>query len=284
MTMMMIMLMKQSTNRPIILVGKEGSSKKEKALSYFDDPIIKYADEYNIIDNFSIPLERGIIILEAHHKPKTDLIVDTLLKYRGQVVLTSMNQKDVPKKIFNLCKLKRAGKSTLIERIKEVAPNSNEPEEYFKNVFEMTHDYLKNKDREDVAIKLKLNKPPDVQMLSWLVANLHPNKLAYLDAKVKRKWSNDYFYELLAYAHNGVVTRGVNIPSKRGYNEDARICVRVGLKRNEKYILDQLKQDPEFAKYMRTKLNHAQKRRAKVSKKPKQKPKEDKPTSLEEWL
>jgi len=277
-------MISQSINRAIIIVGKEGTNKKKQALSYIDDPIIKYANEYDITDNFSIPLDRGIIILEANYKPKTELIVDTILKYRGKIVLTSANQKDVPKKIYSLCKLKRAGKSKLLEQIKTVAPNSEQPEDYFKNVFEMTHDFLKNKDREDVAIKLKLNKPPDVQMLSWLVANIHPNKLAYLDAKVKRKWSQDYFYELLAYSHNGIITRGVTIPQRRGYDEDAKICSKLGLKRHEKYILEQLKQDPDFVKHMRNKLNHIQKRRAKVSQKPKQTVSEDKPLSLDNWM
>tara|TARA_B100000287_G_C20543024_1_gene745405 strand:- start:145 stop:978 length:834 start_codon:yes stop_codon:yes gene_type:complete len=273
-----------SINRPLIIVGKEGTKKKEQALSFFDDPIIKYANEFDIEDVFSIPLERGIIILEAHFKPKTELIVDTLLKYRGQIVLTSANQKDVPKKIFSLCKLKRAGKSKLQTEIKSLAPNCDEPEDYFKNVFEITHDYLKNKNRDEVCLKLKLNKPPDIQMLSWLVANLHPNKLAYLDAKVKRRWSQDYFYELLAYAHNGVIARGVTIPQRRGYDTDAKICTKLGLKRNEKYILEQLKQDPEFVKYMKTKLNHAQKRRAKIPDKVRLQKKKDSPVGLDNWM
>ena len=273
-----------SINRAILIVGKEGTKKKDKALEYFTDPIIKYANEFDIEDNYSIPVDRGILIREVDYKPKTDLIIDTILKYRGQVVLTSNNQKDVPKKIFNLCKLKRAGKVTLRNEIKNLAPNSDEPEDYFKNVFELTHDYLKNKNREDVCLKLKLNKPSDVQLLSWLVANLHPNKLAYLDAKVKRRWSQDYFYELLAYAHNGVISRGVVIPPKRAYDRDAKICTKLGLKKNEKYILEQLKQDDEFLKYMKSKLNNAQKRRVKIPDKVRVEKKDDKPISLDNWM
>ena len=280
----MSMIQATTTNRPIIIVGKEGTNKKEQALTFFDDPIIKYANEYDIEDNFSIPVDRGIIILETNYKPKIDLIVDTLLKYRGQVVLTSTNQKDVPKKIFTLCKLKRAGKSKLQDQIKLVAPNSDEPQEYFLNVFEMTHEFLKNKNRDEVALKLKLNKPPDVQILSWAVANIHPNKLAYLDAKVKRRWSQQYFYELLAYSHNGVLSRSMTIPKKRGYDREAQICRRLGLKSNESYILKQLKKDPEFKKYMKKKLNGIQKRMMNVSTQKKKKETEPKQLGLNNWM
>tara|TARA_R100001510_G_scaffold57769_1_gene67620 strand:- start:3360 stop:4196 length:837 start_codon:yes stop_codon:yes gene_type:complete len=278
------MIIGMETKRPIIIVGKEGTEKKEQAIAFFDDPIVKYANEYDIVDNYSIPIDRGIVILEANFKPQTDLIVDTLLKYRGDVVLTSANQKDVPKKIFSLCKLKRAGKSKLQAKLKLMAPNSDEPEDYFKNVFEITHDFLKNKDRDDVALKLKLNKPPDVQLLSWLTANIHPNKLAYIDAKVKRRWSQDYFYELLAYSHNGTLARSAIIPSKRAYDRDAQICRKVGLKSHEKYILEQLKQDPVFVKYMKTKLNNVQKRRAKIPDRVSKRKKKDKQLGLDNWM
>ena len=82
--------------RPIIIVGKPGTNKLA-SIKLFDDPIVQFADEYDIEDNFSIPVDKGIIIQEAHYKPNTELIVATLLQYRGQVVLTSDNQKDVPK-------------------------------------------------------------------------------------------------------------------------------------------------------------------------------------------
>ena len=81
--------------RPIIIVGKSGTGKSTKALEILDDPIIQYANEYSILDNLSIPIDRGILIEEVNYKPNTDLIVDTLLQYKGQIVLTSLNQKYV---------------------------------------------------------------------------------------------------------------------------------------------------------------------------------------------
>ena len=72
--------------RPVLIVGKPGTGKTTKALEILDDPIIKYADEFDIENNFSIPLDRGILIEEIDHKPNTEIIVTTLLQYRGQIV------------------------------------------------------------------------------------------------------------------------------------------------------------------------------------------------------
>ena len=36
--------------------------------------------------------------------------------YRGQVVLTSINQKSVPKEIKDMCKIKRAGSTNFLEQ------------------------------------------------------------------------------------------------------------------------------------------------------------------------
>ena len=123
--------------RPIIIVGKSGTGKSTKALEILDDPIIQYANEYSILDNLSIPIDRGILIEEVNYKPNTDLIVDTLLQYKGQIVLTSLNQKDVPKKIYNLCKLKRAGTTNYLFTNKCYSTsNSEEPVNYDMNIFE----------------------------------------------------------------------------------------------------------------------------------------------------
>ena len=269
--------------RPIIIVGKSGTGKSTKALEILDDPIIQYANEYSILDNLSIPIDRGILIEEVNYKPNTDLIVDTLLQYKGQIVLTSLNQKDVPKKIYNLCKLKRAGTTNYLFTNKCYSTsNSEEPVNYDMNIFELLHDYLKNSDREEVLNKLKMNKPYDEQSLSWLVMNIHPNKIAYLDAKVKRKWSQDYFYELLAYAYNGTISKRVEIPSKQSYSKIPSICRRVGLKSNEEYLLNQLLEDNDFAKYVKTKVNNVERRTLKLEEKKKQK-KKPKMKGLDNW-
>ena len=272
-------------NKPILIVGKPGTGKTTKAQEILgDDYIIRYANEYDIEDNFSISPNIGILIEEVHHKPNIDLIVDTLLQFKGKIVLTSLNQKDVPKRIFNLCKLKRAGTTNyLLNARRQMAANSDDPVNYDMNIFELLKDYLRNSDRESVLTKLKMNKPYDEQLLSWLAMNIHPNKIAYIDSKVKRKWSQDYFYELLAYAFNGN-SRGIDIPSKRTYSKVPSICRRIGLKSNESYILEQLLEDKDFAEYVKKRVNNTERRVLNLSEKKRTKKKvSPKQKGLEEW-
>ena len=69
----MIMINIKTTERPLIVVGKPGTGKTTKALNFLPpNPIIKYADEYDIDDNFSIPRETGILIEEVHYKTQSD--------------------------------------------------------------------------------------------------------------------------------------------------------------------------------------------------------------------
>lgn len=252
-------LMKMKKNRPILIVGKPGTGKTTKALELLDNPIVQYANEYTIIDNYSISKDRGILIEEVNYKPNTDLIINSLREYSGQVVLTSLNQKDVPKTIKNFCKLKRAGtKKWSQEKIKEAAPNSFDAKEFELTIFELLKDYLRNPNRDEVVLKMKLNKPSDFQMLSWLSANISPNKIAYVDSQVKRRWSQDYFYELLGYSHDGGGYAGMEIPKKRTRNNMSSVCWRLGLKNNEAYLVKQLLQDEEFASYAKKRLNNSE--------------------------
>ena len=199
----MSLIKMKNKQRPIIIVGKSNRNCIDKAREYLskfgsNNPIVKYADEYDIEDNYSLPRNRGIIIREVNLKPKKDLIIKTILEYRGNVVLTSSNQKDVPKSIFKLVKLTRAtSESEDMIKIRKMSPRSNPPKEYDLDIFKIMMEYLKNPDREDVLEILKMNKPSDIQLLSWLAQNVHPNKLMYIDSEVKRKWSSDYFYELI---------------------------------------------------------------------------------------
>ena len=208
----------QNQNRTIIIVGKDGTDKMQKAMKLVsDEPIIKYANEYDVEDNYSIPADVGIIIRECNYKPNVELIRRTILEYRGQVVLTSINQKDVPKKLFNLCKLKRC-KKLEFDEIKELAPRSDAPHNYDTDIFTLVGDYLRNPNRELIMQSLKISKPADIQFVSWLAPNIHPNKLMFVDAKVKRRWSSDYFYEMLAYSHDGRMQRKMTPPQRKAYS------------------------------------------------------------------
>jgi len=245
--------------KPIIIVGQAVTEKLEKALTFVsDNPIIKYANEYDITDNYSIPIETGIIIREANYKPNTDLVRKTILEYKGQVVLLSDNQKDVPKSIYNLCKLKRATKKTYADYLKEIAPRATAPKKYDIDIYSMVGEYLKNADREEISKMLKNNKPSDTQFLSWLTPNLHPNKLAYIDFAVKRKLSNDYFYEMLAYVHDGRMYRKLVMPTRNSYSVVPKICRKLKLKKSDAHLLKSLLQDGEFLEYAKTKLDNTE--------------------------
>jgi len=245
--------------KPIIIVGQAVTEKLEKALTFVsDNPIIKYANEYDITDNYSIPIETGIIIREANYKPNTDLVRKTILEYKGQVVLLSDNQKDVPKSIYNLCKLKRATKKTYADYLKEIAPRATAPKKYDIDIYPMVGEYLKNADREEISKMLKNNKPSDTQFLSWLTPNLHPNKLAYIDFAVKRKLSNDYFYEMLAYVHDGRMYRKLVMPTRNSYSVVPKICRKLKLKKSDAHLLKSLLQDEEFLEYAKTKLDNTE--------------------------
>ena len=248
-----------NTNRAILTVGKTGTGKTTKALEMLPDhPIIRYANEYDIDDNFSISRDRGILIEEVHFKPNIELITKTLLEYKGKIVLTSLNQKDVPKALFNMCKLKRAGSKNhardklLTSGCKGIAPDIYELD---RNIFDLTYDFAKNKNRDMVVKHLKHNKPFDEQILSWLQDIVGGSKISYLDAKVKRKWSSDYLYELLGYSHDGYFNGKINFPKRRIYDKRPSICNKIGLRKADYDLIDLLKQDDEFQNYIYSKLN-----------------------------
>ena len=247
--------------KPIILVGKPGTKKIVKAMTFVsEDPIIQYANEFELPDVYSIPSDRGIIVKDMTYKPKTDDIFNALVAYRGQVVLVSDNQKDVPKKLFNMCQLKRSTKKLLLEEIKEMAPNSEEPENYSMDIFPMMISFLKDTDRDKIATLLKMNKPADIQLLSWLAPNVHPGKLSFVDYTVKRRWSTEYFYELLAYSHDGKMYKKMEMPKRGSYSQLWKVCRKLGLRKSDGYLLKDLLKDEDFEDYAIGKLNNTEKR------------------------
>ena len=251
--------------KPMIVVGKSDIKTTEKALTFVSDsPIVYYANEFDIVDNYSIPEERGIIIREANYKPKVDLIKKTILQYRGQVVLTSDNQKDVPKSIFNLCKLKRA---TGFDNLDEIAPRATKPINYDMDIYSLVMEYLRNPDRDEVAILLKKIRPPDVQFISWLTPNLHPNRLIFVDYSVKRRWDSDYFYEILSYSHTGRMERRIEMPKRGKYSQIPRISRKLGVSPSVSHLLNQLLKDSTFKEYAKSQLNNADCRLLKLGEK-----------------
>lgn len=244
--------------RPILITGKSGTGKSTKALTFVNNPVITYANEMDIDDWRSIPIDSGIIIEDVHLKPEKDTILTILRRYRGQVVLTSIDEKSVPKEIKSMCQIKRAGSKQWTQlQIKEIAPRSDSPLNIEIDTYSLVMRFLKETDRELMAELLKVNKPADVQILTWLNENMHPNKLIFVDGVVKRRWSQDYFYEMLAYSHSGNSYGRLNMPKRGTYSKIPSLLRRLGIKNADLRIFKQMKKDEAFVKYAKTKLNNS---------------------------
>lgn len=271
-------------NRAILITGKAGTGKSTKAKTFVNDPAIIYANEMDF-DVFSQPIDNGIIIEDVHYKPNTQAILTVLRNYKGQVVLTSINEKSVPKEIKNMCQIKRAGSvNHLRNEIATMAIHSEEPSSYDRDTFALVHEYLKETNRDTIAKLLLFNKPSDTQIISWLSDNIHPNKLIFVDGVVKRRWSQRYFYEMLAYAHGGNSFGRLSMPMRRKYSEVPKLSKRLGV-RNPK-ILKQLCMDEELVEHFKKKLNNAECRVLKLGEKKKKRKRkiEIKNKNLEEFM
>ena len=271
--------------RPILLTGKVGTGKSQKAKTFVNDPIIFYANSIDY-DTGSIPIDRGIIIEDVHYKPEKEAILTILRNYRGQVVLTSINEKSVPKEIKTMCQVKRAGsKNHLREKIETLAPRSEEPFSYERDTYSLVMDFLKTKDRDLVCELMLFNKPSDTQVLTWLSENMHPNRLVFIDGVVRRRWTQRYFYEMLSYAHMGNMVGRIQMPKRGTYSKVPSLSRRLGV-RNPK-LLSQLFQDDNFRSWSKTKLNNAECRLLKLGEKKRRKktdPIKVQQKSLEEFI
>lgn len=242
--------------RPILLTGKVGTGKSEKAKTFVNNPVIVYANDIEI-DVLSIPTDDGIIIEDVHFKPNKEAILNVLRLYRGQIVITSINEKSVPKEIKAMCKVKRAGSTNYLnDEIKELAPHSVEPVTYERDTYSLMYEYLKETDRELMRELLLFNKPSDTQIISWLAENMHPNRLLFVDGVVKRRWSQRYFYEMLAYAHDGNMRGRLVMPKRRQYSKLPSLARRLKVKNVD--VLKQLLKDSDFTEHAKKKLNNSE--------------------------
>ena len=246
-----------NTKRSEIYVGKTGTGKTTLVKSLAPDAIYFYANEVEIADIYSVPRDLGIIIEDLDHKPNTKEIVHIIRSYRGNVILTSKNRKSIPKEILNICKIKNVGtKKYLRESIKALSPRSEEPVSFERDVFSLINEYLRDSDREKIKELLLFNKPADTQIISWLTENLHPNKLLFIDGVVKRRWPQEYFYEMLAYTHDGKLFRKTSMAKRGKYSKVPRLLKRVGLKPDEERLFRQLLEDENFLKLAKKKYNN----------------------------
>ena len=250
------MLTNYVQEQPQLIVGKPMTGKTTRAIEELGEPIIMYANEIPV-DIYSLPKENGILIEDIHYKANVDSILEILRTYNGKIILTSLNEKDVPRKIKNRCKLRRQTGSIGRDKIMNIAPNSDDPDDKNKDMYSMMRQYVNNTDRDYVAEMFKYNKPSIPQLMIWLGENVHPNKIAFIDGHVKWRWPTNYIYELVAYGHKG---KGYNVNSpKRGtYSEIGKICRKIGLRNNERYLLKDLLTDESVREFVKTKLSHQQ--------------------------
>lgn len=249
-------LTSMNKNRAILLTGKTGTGKSTKAKTFVENPHITYANNIDL-DVTCFPIENGIIIEDIHYKPDKEAILNILRLYKGQVVITSINEKSVPKEIKSMCKVKRAGSNNFLkEELQTIAPHSVAPVTYERDTFSLIHEYLKESDRELIRELLLFNKPSDTQIISWLAENMHPNRLIFVDGVVKRRWSQRYFYEMLAYAHQGNMVGRLTMPKRRQYSKIPSLSRRLKVKNPD--VLMQLLQDDEFKEHAKKKLNNSE--------------------------
>tara|TARA_R110000744_G_scaffold242447_1_gene359547 strand:- start:180 stop:1040 length:861 start_codon:yes stop_codon:yes gene_type:complete len=279
-------LTNMTKTRSILLIGKTGTGKTTKSLTFVTKPVVLYANDIDF-DIGSFPSENGIIIEDLHYKADKSAILNILRNYTGQVVLTANTKKSVPKEIVDMCVVKKAGHTNyLADLLKIEAPNSEPPLSFERDTYSLVADFLKEKDRDLMARLLLFNKPSDTQVLSWLVGNMHPNRLIFVDGVVKRRWSQKYFYEMLAYSHTGNSFGQINMPKRQAYSQIPRLSRRLGVK-NPK-LLDQLFKDEEFMEWSKKKLNNGECRLLKIGEKKKGRKKKTDPitvqqTNLEEF-
>ena len=240
--------------RPILITGKSGTGKTTIAKSMSrEDSLIFYANEIEDSDWKSVTTD--VIIEEVHYKPNKDVIMNVIRNCKHQIVLTSNDEKSIPTEIKNCCRVKRAGSVChSLDALKQLAPRSNEPHNIEMSIFELVNDYLKNTNRYQVLENFKHNRPADTQIMTWLGLNIHPNKLVFVDGRVKRRWSSDYFYELLTYSHDGKMYSKTTFPKRGNYSKVPNILRKLKIKPNQGYLLPQLLQDSEFEEWATKRL------------------------------
>ena len=242
--------------KPKIFVGKAGTGKTFSAIAALEtkEHVRYQADNIPIDDVYSWPMDVSIIIEDVHYKPEKEKIMDLIYSGR-KVVLTSYNKKDVPKVIINACQVKLCGKTNRNQlMIKTLyAKNCEEVKTFEANMWSLTTNYIKMKDRDEFYKGVLLNEPPPMQILSWVSASMpNNNKLAFV-ASTLHRWPKDYFYALLAYSWDGGYIT-MTPPKRKSSSLFPSICLKLGLKETDGYLVRSLTRDPQYARWAAKKL------------------------------
>tara|TARA_R110000744_G_scaffold34094_1_gene79696 strand:+ start:15786 stop:16610 length:825 start_codon:yes stop_codon:yes gene_type:complete len=244
-------------SKAVIFVGGNGCGKTTMALKEMGNrPYVIYqANDIRIDDVYSYPKNHGIIIEDVHHKPQRDKLIQ-LLCSANNIVLTSINEKSVPKAIMNLCVRKRMGQKDLRQvNIKTVAPNCNSIMKYEMSMYDINMQFLKNSNRKEVLELIKYNKPADLQLLSWVQPNVNINCIIRAD-NIMRRWHIDYFYEILSYSYEGNHKGRVEFPKRNAYSPVPKICNKLGLKGKDSYLVKLLLEDDAYKEWATSVLDN----------------------------
>tara|TARA_R100001163_G_C5056344_1_gene192761 strand:+ start:1060 stop:1890 length:831 start_codon:yes stop_codon:yes gene_type:complete len=248
--------MKSTIKKFNLYVGGNGSGKTKRAKQELGcRPFITMqACNITLDDVYSYPRHHGILIEEVNYKPEKDKVLQILYVLK-HVALTSINEKDVPTAIMNLCTRKRMGQTDNRQiEIKSIAPNAESIKKYEASIYDINIAYLKNKDRKEVLDLIKYNKPSDIQLISWIQPNIDVRKIAFADS-IMRKWSMNYFYEILSYSWSGYHGGRVNFPKRNSYSPVPKICAKLGLKQKDAYLVKKLLQDDNYKQWAISKLD-----------------------------
>ena len=242
--------------RATLIVGGYGSGKTTTAIKLMGDRPYKiiYANELDKFDIYSYPKDYGLIIEEVNYKPDTKKVLEIINVKSKYLILTSLNEKDISKTIINKCKRKRLGRLDFRQENMALAPNRNIVKDRTMSIFDLTLEWLKNKDRDEVQQILKHNKPADIQILSWVEPNINTAIISFVDS-IKWKWNKDYFYELLAYSYDGSHRGKLQFNKRRTYSPVPKICGKLNLKHAEAYLVKSLLENEEYREYATKKLD-----------------------------
>ena len=131
-----------------------------------------------------------------------------------------------------------------------MAKNAEEVVSFDSGIYDISHQYIKAKNRNDYYKLLEYNKPPPMQLISWLIASEPKNEKLAFAASVMYRWPVKYLYALIAYSMDS--KHGRVIPPKRSTSNPLNyICKRLGLKDTDVYLLRHLLKKEEYRIFAR---------------------------------
>ena len=143
--------------------------------------------------------------------------------------------------------------------------------------------YIKTKDRDRFYRDLVNLSPPPMQLISWAIATFPDNEKLAVVSSMMNKVSKDYFYALFAYSWSGGY-RKIVPPKRKEENPYQNICLKLGLKADETYILKRLINKPTYAEYASKRLTEAECKLIRIEKKKKSRPKVRPKKKLEDFI